>query len=148
MDKKRTPLNKPGFQIDYNDFSNAGKIQNFINKQLWVAGGSVNTNAGNTVQTRVQWGGQSRFLVGFNFYANNPLSHTISIILNQETIIDALPLVFLQPLANIRFIQYFEYIRPLSGSDTLIYNITSTVSEAVNYGVYMTRDWNKYYVRD
>lgn len=140
--------NKPKFQIDYNNFSNMEQIQAFINKQLWVTGSTFNSNAGNTVTEKVEWGGQSRFLLGFNFYANNPTAHQISINLNQELMIENTPLVFLQPLANLRFIQYFEFIRPLSGSDTLTFTVNSTVSESIGYGVYMTREYNKYYVRD
>lgn len=140
--------NKPAFEVDYNDFSNMKDIQGFINKQLWVTGGSFNTNANNTVTHTVKWGGQSRFLCGFNFYANNFQAHTVTINLNQELVIENLPLGFLIPLGNIRFIQYFEFIRPLSGSDTLTFTVNSTVSEAVSYGVYMTRAYNRYYTRD
>jgi hypothetical protein len=147
--RKDNPFGKePKFGIDQNDFKDATFTQRFINKQLWASGGSYQTNATSAVQTPVKWGGQSRWLCGFNFYANNPTNHTISIILNQETIIDSVPLVFLMPLGNIRFIQYFEFIRPLSGSDTLVYNTISTTAETVSYGVYMTRAYNKYYSRD
>jgi hypothetical protein len=139
---------RPNFEIDYNDWKNTDEIQKFINKQLWVAGGLINTNTTNVVNTTVKWGGQSRFLCGFNFYANNPTAHTLSIVLNQETILDSIPLIFMQPLGNLRFIQYFEFIRPLSGSDVLIFSLASTVAETVNYGVYMTRAYNKYYTRD
>lgn len=139
---------RPGFEIDYNNFKNTAEIQQFINKQLWVAGGSINTAVGQVVNTTVKWGGQSRFLCGFNFYANNPTAHTLSIVLNQETILDSVPLIFMQPLGNLRFIQYFEFIRPLSGSDVLIFSLTSTIAESVGYGVYMTRAYNKYYTRD
>lgn len=140
--------NKPNFQIDYNNFSNMEQIQAFINKQIWVTGSTFNSNAGNTITEKVEWGGQSRFLLGFNFYANNPTAHQISINLNQELMIENTPLIFLQPLGNLRFIQYFEFIRPLSGSDTLTFTVNSTVSESIGYGVYMTREYNKYYVRD
>lgn len=141
---------KPNFQIDYNNFKNSGEIQNFINKQLWVAGGTINSNANNPVTNTIKWGGQSRFLLGFNFFAQNITQHTVSIILNQETIDDSVPLIFLCPNGgggNIKFQQYFERIRPLSGSDTLIFTFNSTIAEPINYGVYMTRDWNSYYVR-
>ena len=138
----------PKFEIDYNNFKNATEVQDFINKQLWVAGGSYNSDTAQVTNTTVKWGGQSRFLAGFNFFCNNPQSHTISIILNNEKVIDSVPLIFLQPLGNIRFIQYFEFIRPLSGSDTLVFSDVSTVSESVGYGVYMTRSYNKYYTRD
>lgn len=124
------------------------QIQAFTNKQIWVTGSTFNSNAGNTVTEKVEWGGQSRFLLGFNFYANNPTAHQISITLNQELMIENTPLIFLQPLGNLRFIQYFEFIRPLSGSDTLTFTVNSTVSESIGYGVYMTREYNKYYVRD
>lgn len=140
--------NKPNFQIDYNNFGNMEQIQAFINKQIWVTGSTFNSNAGNSVTEKVEWGGQSRFLLGFNFYANNPTAHQISINLNQELMIENTPLIFLQPLGNLRFIQYFEFIRPLSGSDTLTFTVNSTVSESIGYGVYMTREYNKYYVRD
>lgn len=139
---------KPKFEIDYNDFSNTDWIKDFINKQLWMTGGSIQTSAGAVTNTKIQWGGQSRFLCGFNLYANNPTAHTISITLNQETIIDNSPLVFLQPLGNIRFIQYFEFIRPMSGNDNMVFSINSTVAEAVGYSIYMTRSYNRYYSRD
>lgn len=139
---------KPKFQIDYNNFGNMDDIQAFINKQLWVTGSNFNTNAGQPVNEQVKWGGQSRFLLGFNFYCNNPNAHSLTVNLNQELMIENTPLIFLQPLGNLRFIQYFEFIRPLSGSDTLTFTLTSTVSENVGYGVYMTRAYNKYYVRD
>lgn len=146
MDKTRTPK----FEIDYNNWQNTAEIQKFINKQLWIAGGNFNTTANDTVTTTVKWGGQSRFLAGFNFSAQNIGSHTISIVLNQETIVDNLNLQFLVPnvFGNIRFLQYFELIRPLSGADTLIFSVTSLVSEQIVYGVYMTRAYNKYYTRD
>lgn len=140
--------NMPKFEIDYNNFKNATEIQDFINKQLWVAGGNFNTDTAQTVTTEVKWGGQSRFLAGFNFFCNNPQAHTLSIVLNNEIVIDKVPLIFLQPLGNIRFIQYFEFIRPLSGSDTLVFSTTSTIAENVQFGVYMTRAYNKYYTRD
>lgn len=139
---------KPRFEIDYNNWQNSTEIQKFINKQLWVAGGSFNTDTTQVVNTTVKWGGQSRFLAGFNFYANNPSAHNITVTLNQEKVIDSLPLIFLQPLGNLRFIQYFEFIRPLSGADVLIFSVTSTVAESVGFGIYMTRAYNKYYVRD
>ena len=145
---ERNKPQNPKFEIDYNNFANSKNIQQFINKQLWVAGATFNSDTVGTVQTTVKWGGQSRFLSFFNFYANNPTAHTLSVILNQETIIDSVPLIFLQPLGNLRFIQYFEFIRPLSGSDVLIFATTSTVAEAIGYGVYMTRGYNKYYTRD
>ena len=103
--------NMPKFEIDYNDFKNTDQIQKFINRQLWSTGANYNTNSGATVTSNVKWGGQSRFLAGFNFF-NNPTAHSLSIVLNQETIIDNVPLIFLQPLGNLRFIQYFEFIRP------------------------------------
>lgn len=151
MEPKRTNQSigkKPKFEIDYNDFANSPDIQKFINKQLWIAGGSYNSDMTQVVPTTVKWGGQSRFLLGFNFFCNNPQSHIITVTLNQEKIIDSVPLLFLQPLTNLRFIQYFEFIRPLSGSDVLIFSDTATVSESVSYGVYMTRAYNRYYVRD
>jgi hypothetical protein len=138
----------PKFEIDYNDFKNTDQIQKFINRQLWSTGANYNTNSGATVTSNVKWGGQSRFLAGFNFFANNPTAHSLSIVLNQETIIDNVPLIFLQPLGNLRFIQYFEFIRPLSGADTMVISTTSTTSETVYYNLYMTRAYNKYYVRD
>lgn len=144
MDKRQ----KPKFEINYNNYGNIKDIQGFINKQLWVAGGRFNSDTAQVVETTVKWGGQSRFLAGFNFFCNNPGSHIITITLNQEKVIDSVPLVFLQPLTNLRFIQYFEFIRPLSGSDVLIFSTTSTVAESVSYGIYMTRAYNKYYVRD
>lgn len=137
----------PQFQIDYNNFKNATEIQDFINKQLWVAGGTYNSDTAQVTTTTVKWGGQSRFLCGFNFYCNNPANHTISIILNNEKVIDSVPLIFLQPLGNLRFIQYFEFIRPLSGSDTLVFSDVATIAEPVGYGVYMTRAYNPYYTR-
>lgn len=140
--------NRPKFQVDYNNFANMGDIQNFINKQLWVTGSTFQSQAGNTITTKVNWGGQSRFLLGFNFYANNPTAHQLTINLNQELIVENTPLIFFQPLGNLRFIQYFEFIRPLSGSDTLTFTVNSTVAEDIGYGVYMTRDYNRYYVRD
>ena len=140
--------NMPKFEIDYNDFKNTDQIQKFINRQLWSTGANYNTNSGATVTSNVKWGGQSRFLAGFNFFANNPTAHSLSIVLNQETIIDNVPLIFLQPLGNLRFIQYFEFIRPLSGADTMVISTTSTTSETVYYNLYMTRAYNKYYVRD
>lgn len=139
---------KPGFEIDYNNFSNSNNIQKFTNKQLWATGSKFNTNNGSTVTESVKWGGQSRFLCGFNFYCATPAAHTISIVLNQETIIDKVPLMFFQPTINQRFLQYFEFIRPLSGSDTLVFSVASTASEAISYGVYMTRAYNRYYQRD
>ena len=142
---------RPKFEIDYNDFSNSSWIQNFTLKQLWVAGGSVNTQIGNTPPQTIKWGGQSRFLAGFNFSCNNPNLHTISITLNQELIIDSVPLTLLFPsgaFGNIKFQQYFEFIRPLSGSDTMIFSFTSTIAESIGYGIYMTRAYNKYYSRD
>lgn len=146
---KKQLLNKrPGFEIDYNNFQNSEDIQRFINKQLWVAGGNFNTDTAQVVNTTVKWGGQSRFLCGFNFFCNNPQAHTITITLNQEKVIDSVPMIFLQPLGNLRFIQYFEFIRPLSGADVLIFSTTSTIAENVGYGVYMTRAYNKYYTRD
>lgn len=144
MEKPKTPK----FQIDYNNFGNAAFVQNFIQRQLWCAGGRYITDTNSNVNTPVKWGGQSRFLCGFNFYANNPTAHTVSVILNQETIIDSVPMIFLQPLGNLRFIQYFEFIRPLSGSDVMVFNTVSTVAEEVGYSLYMTRDYNRYYVRD
>lgn len=141
-------IHRPKFQVDYNNFQNMADIQNFINKQLWVTGSQFNTNAGQTTTTKVQWGGQSRFLLGFNFFCNNPQAHQLTVNLNQELLIENTPLIFLQPLGNLRFIQYFEFIRPLSGSDTLTFTVNSTVSETIGYGVYMTRSYNKYYVRD
>lgn len=148
MQSNKKPNGTPKFEIDYNNFSNTGDIQKYINKQLWVAGGNFNTNTGNTVTNNVKWGGQSRFLCGFNFWANNPNQHTISIVLNQEVIIDQVPLVFFYPLGNIRFQQYYEFIRPLSGADTMVISATSTVSENIQYGIYMTRAYNRYYARD
>ncbi len=139
---------QPRFEIDYNNFTNATQIQNFINKQLWVSGGRFNSDTAQTVTTTVKWGGQSRFLAGFNFFCNNPQSHVLTITLNNEKVIDSAPLVFLQPLGNIRFIQYFEFIRPLSGSDVLVFSTVSTVAEEIQFGVYMTRAYNKYYTRD
>lgn len=149
MERKNQSIGqKPKFEIDYNNFKNSTDIQKFINKQLWVAGGSFNSDTTQVVNETVKWGGQSRFLVGFNFFCNNPGSHIITITLNQEKVIDSVPLIFLQPLGNLRFLQYFEFIRPLSGSDVLIFSDTSTVAESVSYGIYMTRAYNKYYVRD
>ena len=136
---------KPNFQIDYNNFKNATQIQDFINKQLWVAGGSYTSQVGTSNNT-VKWGGQSRFFCGLIFFANNPQSHVITVTLNNEKVIDSLPLVFLYPLGNIKFMQYYEFIRPLSGSDTLIFTDTATVSEEVQYGIYMTRAYNRRYV--
>jgi hypothetical protein len=65
--------------------------------------------------------------------------------------LDSVPLTFLTPngaFGNIKFQQYFEFIRPLSGSDVMIFSLTSTVSEPVSYALYMTRAYNKYYARD
>lgn len=141
----------PKFEIDYNNFKNVTQIQDFINKQLWCAGGSQLTQANAVTTTQAKWGGQSRFLAGFSFYANNPFNHTISVTLNQEVIIDQVPLAFLIPsgaFGNIKFQQYFEFIRPLSGSDTLIFSFNSTISEQVYWGIYMTRAYNRYYTRD
>jgi hypothetical protein len=140
----------PKFEIDYNNFQNTAEIQKFINKQLWVAGGFFNSVANDTVINTVKWGGQSRFLSGFNFVAQNSTAHNLSVVLNQETIIDNVNLSFLIPnfSGNFRFQQYFEFIRPLSGADTLIFSLTSTVAERIDYGVYMTRAYNKYYTRD
>ena len=93
----------------------------------------------------------STFLAGFSFYANNPFNHTISVTLNQEVIIDQVPLAFLIPsgaFGNIKFQQYFEFIRPLSGSDVMIFSFNSTISEQVYWGIYMTRAYNRYYTRD
>lgn len=123
-------------------------INKFINKQLWVTGSSFMSNNGTQVNETVKWGGQSRFLIGFNFMADNPAQHSISINLNQELIIENTTLAFLTPMYNIRFIQYFEFIRPLSGSDTLTFHVNSTISERIYYSVYMTRSYNRYYVRD
>ena len=150
MDTKKTLYKKPPFEIDYNNFSNTGDIQKFINRQLWTNGGTITTAAGNTVTTTVKWGGQSRFLVGFNFTCFNPTSHTLTVILNQETVIDNMNIGFLTSTigGNQKFLQYFEFIRPLSGADTLIFSVNSTVSESLYYGVYMTRAYNRYYVRD
>lgn len=146
MDKTK----KPAFEIDYNNFSNTGAIQKFINKQLWTNGGLIVTQANNTTTTTVKWGGQSRFLIGFNFWANNPSSHTLTVVLNQETVIDNVNIAFLTSsfLGNQKFLQYFEFIRPLSGADTLIFSVNSDVSENLYYSVYMTRAYNRYYVRD
>lgn len=144
----KKPTSRPKFQIDYNDYGNIDDIQKFINKQLWVTGSQFNANAGQTTTTKVQWGGQSRFLCGFNFFCNNPTAHQLTVNLNQELVIENTPLIFFQPLGNLRFIQYFEFIRPLSGSDTLTFTVASTVSESIGYGVYMTRAYNKYYTRD
>lgn len=148
MDPKR---NQPKFEIDYNNWKNVTQIQDFINKQLWCAGGSQQTQTGQVTTTQAKWGGQSRFLAGFNFYANNPFNHVISVTLNQEVIIDKVPLPFLNPngaFGNIKFQQYFEFIRPLSGSDTMIFSFDSTISEQVYWGIYMTRAYNRYYTRD
>lgn len=142
---------QPKFQIDYNNFKNQTEIQDFINKQLWATGGDINTSAGNTVSTTVKWGGQSRFLIGFNFYAFNPDQHLLSLVLNNETMIDSVPLNFFVPNGfngNIQFYQYFEFIRPLSGSDTMVISLNSAISEQVGYGIYMTRAYNRYYARD
>lgn len=142
---------KPKFEIDYNNWSNATQIQNFINKQLWCAGGSQQTQANAITTVKAEWGGQSRFLAGFAFYADNIFQHTISINLNQETIIDKVPLTFLCPngaFGNIKFQQYYEFIRPLSGSDTLTFAFDSTIAEPVRWAIYMTRAYNKYYTRD
>lgn len=135
----------PNFQIDYNDFKNATQIQNFINKQLWLNGNSYTSQVG-TTNTNVKWGGQSRFLCGFIFFSANPNAHQISITLNNEKMIDSANMVFLYPLGNIKFMQYYEFIRPLSGSDTLVVTDVSTVSEQVDFGLYMTRAYNKRYV--
>lgn len=142
---------KPGFEIDYNNFKNQTEIQNFVNKQLWCAGGSQLTQANQVTSVQAKWGGQSRFLAGFAFYANNPFNHTVSVVLNQETIIDQVPMAFLNPngaFGNIKFQQYFEFIRPLSGSDVMIFSFNSTISEQVYWGIYMTRAYNRYYTRD
>lgn len=151
-DKKQSPYGpRPKFEIDYNDFKNQAQIQQFINKQLWMAGGQIQTAVGTTTTTTVKWGGQSRFLAGFNFYSNNPNLHSVSVILNQETIIDNVPLPFLSPngaFGNMKFQQYFEFIRPLSGSDVMIFSINSQIAEQVSYGIYMTRAYNRYYTRD
>jgi len=146
MEKNKTPK----FEIDYNNFSNTAEIQKFINRQLWVSGGSFNTDTANVVNTTVKWGGQSRFLCGFNFVCNNPTAHTITITLNQEKLIDSLPISLLTAnvFGNLKFLQYFEFIRPLSGSDVMIFSVTSTVAESVGFGVYMTRAYNRYYTRD
>lgn len=151
MDQNRKLNKTPKFEIDYNNFKNSTEIQAFINKQLWCAGGTINSTVGSPTPNKIQWGGQSRFLAGFAFFASNIQAHQVVITLNQETIIDNVPLIFLCPNGgggNIKFQQYFEFIRPLSGSDTLIFTFTSTVSEPINYGVYMTRAYNKYYTRD
>lgn len=145
--KNRTPK----FEIDYNNFKNATEIQDFINKQLWCAGGSQQTQANAVTTVKAQWGGQSRFLAGFTFFAQNIFQHTLSVVLNQETIIDQVPLTFLCPngaFGNIKFQQYFEFIRPLSGSDTMVFSFNSTISETVYWGIYMTRAYNRYYTRD
>jgi hypothetical protein len=142
---------RPNFEIDYNDFKNSADIQKFINRQLWVAGGSVLTDTANVVNQTVKWGGQSRFLCGFNFFMNNPQAHIITITLNQEKIIDSVPISALFPsgaFGNIKFQQYFEFIRPLSGSDVMIFSLTSTIAESISYGIYMTRAYNRYYTRD
>lgn len=148
-----TPTNNkdPRFQIDYNNFTNTEQIQKFINKQLWCAGGSQQTQANAITTVKVQWGGQSRFLAGFAFFAQNIFNHVLSVQLNQETIIDKVPLTFLCPngaFGNIKFQQYFEFIRPLSGSDTMVFSFDSTIAEPVYWGIYMTRAYNKYYTRD
>ena len=150
MDKKQFRNPRPKFEIDYNNFSNSNQIQAFINKQLWTAGGMIQTNAGAQVDTSVKWGGQSRFLVGINFQCFNPFSHTLSLVINQEKIIDSANLSFFTPTAaagNYKFQQYFEFIRPLSGSDTVVISLNSTLSEQVYYNFYMIREYNQYYVR-
>jgi hypothetical protein len=141
---------RPKFEIDYNNFENTADIQKFINRQLWVAGGSFNTDTAQVVNNTVKWGGQSRFLCGFAFICNNPQAHILTITLNQEKIVDSLPLTFLFPsggFGNIKFQQYFEFIRPLSGSDVMIFSVTSTISEKIDFGIYMTRAYNPYYTR-
>lgn len=148
MINKPNNQQKPKFEIDYNNFSNMADINKFINKQLWVTGSSFQTNNGNQVNETVKWGGQSRFLIGFNFLTNDPSQHTISINLNQELVIENTNLAFLTPMFNIRFIQYYEFIRPLSGSDTLTFHVNSLVSDRIYYSVYMTRSYNRYYARD
>lgn len=141
----------PKFEIDYNNFQNSTQIQEFINKQLWCAGGSQITQANAVTTVKAQWGGQSRFLAGFNFFAQNIFNHTVSVVLNQETIIDKVPMTFLCPnggFGNIKFQQYFEFIRPLSGSDTMVFSFDSTIAEPVYWSIYMTRAYNRYYTRD
>lgn len=147
MREKNSLYHKPKFEINYNNFANTAQIQEFINKQLWTMGSEFNSVANGSADESVKWGGQSRFLCGFNFYAATPSAHRVSITLNNEKMIENVPLVFLQPNLNLRFIQYYEFIRPLSGSDTMVINLKSTVAEAVSYTLYMTRSYNQYYQR-
>jgi hypothetical protein len=147
METKRKRPFVPKFGIDQTNFNNSADIQNFILQQLWVTGGKILTSVGTTTTQKIQWGGQSRWHIGVNFFCNTPTAHILSYELNQEKIFDSVPLIFMFPLGNIRFMQYYEFIRPLSGSDTLTVSLTSTVAEDVFYSIYMTREYNKYYVR-
>jgi hypothetical protein len=109
--------------LNFANMEDISKLQNFNNHQIYSKGFTFATQANTTSSFNPQLGGSPRKMHGLMFIiptANVSDDDTISLILNQETIIDAVNVRAYNPVVNTyKQNQFFPLYRSLSGSDSL-----------------------------
>lgn len=119
---------RPEIQMDNLDFKN----RNFVQRQIYTKGFSYKSQAGVTNSEAPQLGGKARFLHGVCFYGdfNFPIDRDIwSLTVNQEIIVDKVIWWNYNPQGQagnfFKTEQFFALPRPLSGSDSVMSQLTT-----------------------
>jgi hypothetical protein len=136
MSKISTRFRTQGpYQSDFDP--NMADIQEFINNQVYVRGGSMQTPAGTDQSFPITLDGTARFLWGVTFYSDDFLD-LVTLVLNRENIIQETPVVFFTPDINVKFGVFYPLPRPLNGADTMAIEITSQTSHNFAYALYLS----------
>lgn len=103
------------------------QLQNLIAQQPRVTGVNFTAGAGTSTINNIKLPGDSKLLLGIIFTPTGDVNDTFDISINNNKIVDNAS-VFLHSSDNSQSIssQYFEYIQPLSGKDSIIVDITSS----------------------
>lgn len=118
------------------------QTQEFINNSVRTRGFITALSAGAIQPVQIQISGTAKLLIGFvlhaktNFSADNLTPRAVSLVINNETVVQEMPF----NLLDIKFIdgQFYEFIRPLSGNDSieLIYDNTGQGAQTVEAAFY------------
>jgi hypothetical protein len=113
------------------------ETQNFINNSVRVAGFINALAAGSITPVQIDLSGTAKLLLGFclhsktNFNADNLTPRAVQLTINNEAMIQNAPF----NLLDIKYIdgQFYEFVRPLSGNDSieLIYDNTGQGAQTV-----------------
>lgn len=123
------------YQSDFDP--NMADIQEFINNQTYMRGDNLTTPNGTSQDFPVQVDGTARFFWGIVFYSDDYLD-LVTLTINREKVINAVPVVFLTPDLNIKFGLFYAVPRPLNGNDTVTLTVKSDSSHTLSYCIWLS----------